>query len=203
VVGLYLDRERRRDPGQDPLGRNRRQATRRKQLEVTEQSHGTLVTSTGQWLPCHADLFHCLTARRGYIAFGGAIAEARRKFDEDFKTGAVRIVRESGRPTAPAASLTTYDEPNGTDVTARGPAARLRRPLFVTRTILRRIVAALGTHDAQLRAELVGSQIIGLAIARYVVRLPSVASADVEDLVIAVGPTVQRYLAGDIRSAGG
>jgi AcrR family transcriptional regulator len=80
-------------------------------------------------------------------------------------------------------------------------AAMMRQ--FVTRTILGRIVAALGTHDAQLRAELVGSQIIGLAIARYVVRLPSVASADVEDLVVAVGPTVQRYLTGDIRSAGG
>jgi transposase len=29
-----------------------------------------------------------------------AMAEARRKFDEDFKQGAVRLVRETGRPIA-------------------------------------------------------------------------------------------------------
>src|SRR6266511_4538738 len=31
-----LDRHRRRDPGQGPLGRNQRQETRREQLKVTE-----------------------------------------------------------------------------------------------------------------------------------------------------------------------
>jgi len=37
--------------------------------------------------------------QHGDIALrGGAMAEIRRKFDEDFKIGAVRIVRESGKP---------------------------------------------------------------------------------------------------------
>jgi transposase len=31
------------------------------------------------------------------------MAEARRKFDEDFRVGAVRIVRESGKPIAQVA----------------------------------------------------------------------------------------------------
>jgi transposase len=31
------------------------------------------------------------------------MADTRSKFDEDFKIGAVRIVRESGKPIAPAA----------------------------------------------------------------------------------------------------
>jgi transposase len=31
------------------------------------------------------------------------MAETRRKFDEDFKIGAVRIVRESGKPVAQVA----------------------------------------------------------------------------------------------------
>ena len=38
---------------------------------------------------------------RGDIAYkGGAMARTRRRFDEDFKAGAVRIVRETGKPIA-------------------------------------------------------------------------------------------------------
>ncbi|MGH3900079.1 MAG: hypothetical protein ACRDTA_17930, partial [Pseudonocardiaceae bacterium] len=38
---------------------------------------------------------------RGDIAYkGGAVSETRRKFDRDFKEGAVRLVRETGKPIA-------------------------------------------------------------------------------------------------------
>ena len=41
---------------------------------------------------------------RGDIAYkGGAMARTRRRFDEDFKAGAVRIVRETGKPIAQVA----------------------------------------------------------------------------------------------------
>ena len=55
--------------------------------------------------------------------------------------------------------------------------------------------------DADLRATLVGSQLVGLAMARYIVKVDPIASADREILVCAIGPTLQRYLTGDLGGA--
>ncbi len=60
------------------------------------------------------------------------------------------------------------------------------------------IAAALDRPDARLRASLAGSQFIGLLLARYVVGVEPLASAEREAVVTAVGPTIQRYLVGDI-----
>ena len=59
------------------------------------------------------------------------------------------------------------------------------------------IAARLSVPDPELRAELVFSQMFGLAMARHVIGAEPLASADVEKLVALVGPTVQRYLTGD------
>lgn len=77
--------------------------------------------------------------------------------------------------------------------------ARLLREFVVTQ-ILRRAIAELGLdgEDAPLRAALVGSQIAGLAVVRYVLKVEPVASEDPEVLVRAIAPTVQRYLLGDL-----
>jgi AcrR family transcriptional regulator len=48
--------------------------------------------------------------------------------------------------------------------------------------------------DAELRAVLVCSQLIGVALLRYVFRTEPLASADHEQIARAVGPTVERYL---------
>ncbi|MET0477573.1 MAG: TetR/AcrR family transcriptional regulator, partial [Actinomycetota bacterium] len=55
-----------------------------------------------------------------------------------------------------------------------------------------------GSPDARLRATLVGSQIIGLAMARYIVKVEPLASAPAAQVVASIGPTLQRYLTGDI-----
>lgn len=60
------------------------------------------------------------------------------------------------------------------------------------------LARALDRPDATLRATLAGSQLIGLAMARYVVAVEPLASASTDLLVCALGPTVQRYLAGDL-----
>lgn len=69
---------------------------------------------------------------------------------------------------------------------------------LLVREVFGPITATLGVSDATLRAELVGSQLVGLAIMRFVGRIEPLASASVDELVAAVGPTVQRYLTGDI-----
>ncbi len=71
---------------------------------------------------------------------------------------------------------------------------------FLTRELLGRIASALGTPDAELRASLAGSQVAGLIIARYILRFPALAAASVDELVRDVGPTVQRYLTGDLET---
>ena len=80
-------------------------------------------------------------------------------------------------------------------------AAMLRE--FITEEVLGQIAHRLGGPDARLRATLIGSQIIGLAMARYIVRVEPLASAPPAQLVAAIGPTLQRYLTGDIAAGAG
>ena len=77
----------------------------------------------------------------------------------------------------------------------------------VAAAMLRRLLAegpflalarAIDRPDATLRATLAGSQLIGLAMARYVVAAEPLASVSTEFLVHALGPTIQRYLVGDL-----
>jgi len=81
-------------------------------------------------------------------------------------------------------------------------AMAMIRDLLV-REVFGPIAQTLGVPDAQLRATLVGSQFIGLAIMRFIARLEPLASASIDELVAAVGPTVQRYLTGDIGAVDG
>ncbi|MEZ0066978.1 AcrR family transcriptional regulator [Streptacidiphilus sp. MAP12-20] len=67
---------------------------------------------------------------------------------------------------------------------------------FVVRELVTRLAAALEVEQPELRVELVLAQIIGLAVARYVIAAEPIASADAEDLVPLLAPTLQRYLAG-------
>lgn len=82
-------------------------------------------------------------------------------------------------------------------VASHEAAARMLRE-FVTRVILARIVGVVAPDRPELRASLVGSQLIGMGLVRYVVKLEPLASADRATVVAAVAPTVQRYLTGPI-----
>lgn len=81
--------------------------------------------------------------------------------------------------------------------TTNDVAARMVRE-FVTREALGRIAEALEVPQPRLRAALAASQLIGLALGRFVVRVEPLASADVETLVACYAPTLQRYLAGPL-----
>lgn len=65
---------------------------------------------------------------------------------------------------------------------------------FVLRRLLERIAADLDVPDPKLRAELAASHMIGIAILRYVIQVEPLASADPEEIVAQVSPTLQRYL---------
>jgi AcrR family transcriptional regulator len=76
---------------------------------------------------------------------------------------------------------------------------------FVTSTILASLTQVAGLSDdteGRYRATLVASQVVGLGFARYVLGLEPLATATTEDLVAAIGPTVQRYLTGDLGPGG-
>jgi AcrR family transcriptional regulator len=56
-----------------------------------------------------------------------------------------------------------------------------------------------GVAEADFRAALVASQVLGLALTRYVLGLEPLAAASQDDLAAAIGPTLDRYLSGRIR----
>lgn len=72
---------------------------------------------------------------------------------------------------------------------------------FLTGEVLGRIAAAIDLPDATTRAALAATQIVGLVMARYVLRIEPIASADEGTLAGYLGPSVQRYLSADLTPA--
>jgi AcrR family transcriptional regulator len=60
------------------------------------------------------------------------------------------------------------------------------------------LAEALGSDNAQLRANLASSQMVGMVMARYVIAIEPLASADDETIAAAIAPTIQRYLVGPL-----
>ncbi len=92
-------------------------------------------------------------------------------------------------------------------VTSEAAAVMLRE--FVTESILGTVIRVTGLterwgeREAEFRAGLVASQMVGLAMTRLILGLPTVTGASVDELAAAVGPTVERYLMAEIpRPAG-
>jgi AcrR family transcriptional regulator len=77
--------------------------------------------------------------------------------------------------------------------TTEPQAADLMRD-FLRLQLFGPLMDRLGVERPKLRAELVVSQLVGLGMARYVLRLEPLASAEPAQLVAWIAPTVQRYL---------
>lgn len=75
--------------------------------------------------------------------------------------------------------------------------ARMLRE-FLARELFAPAAQLLGTEDGPFRANLVGSQIVGLVMARYVVAIEPLASMPPQTVADAVAPTIQRYLVGSL-----
>ena len=74
-------------------------------------------------------------------------------------------------------------------------AASRVRELFAAQVLP--AFARVGSRaDAAERAGLVASQLLGLALCRYILKIPPVAEMSTEEIVKHIGPTIQRYASG-------
>ena len=60
------------------------------------------------------------------------------------------------------------------------------------------ILKAIGAEQITVRAGLCATQLVGIGVVRYVTCADPVHSMTPEELAVAVAPTLQRYLLGDI-----
>jgi AcrR family transcriptional regulator len=65
---------------------------------------------------------------------------------------------------------------------------------FISSALLRRAVGHLRGLHRELRLELMASQLVGLAMVRYVMKIEPVASAPLDELIAHVAPRIQTYL---------
>ncbi|MFI6534728.1 TetR family transcriptional regulator [Nonomuraea sp. NPDC050547] len=79
-----------------------------------------------------------------------------------------------------------------TGVTNEAAAERMRE-IFATQ-LAPVIVTLTGPDEATVRAGLAASQILGLALARYILKFPPIVAMSRDDLIHWVAPTIQRYL---------
>jgi hypothetical protein len=75
-------------------------------------------------------------------------------------------------------------------------AATLRG--FVTDALVDRLAATVNVPDRSLRVTLAGSQLVGVAMLRYVIHVEPLASADGGTVAAWLAPTLQRYLTGPL-----
>jgi len=81
-------------------------------------------------------------------------------------------------------------------VTNEQVAERLRS-VFVEQVVA--VLARLAPPgEAERRSALVASQLLGLALTRYLLRLPGIATAALDDVVADIAPNIQRYLTGEL-----
>lgn len=67
---------------------------------------------------------------------------------------------------------------------------------LVNRVVLNPVARSMGIETSAIRMELVGSQLIGLAMIRYVLKVEPIASLDVDDLVTLMAPPLRTALGG-------
>ena len=76
-------------------------------------------------------------------------------------------------------------------------AARMLRE-FLAREVFGKVALSMEVPQPHLRAGMAASQMIGLAMMRYVIGFEPVVQASAEEIVALVAPTLQRYLADDL-----
>jgi AcrR family transcriptional regulator len=101
--------------------------------------------------------------------------------------------------------VTTWDEEGTRNpiltlirAAATEPQAAALLSEFLSRRLYTPLMDRLAVDRAELRAELAVSQLVGLGMARYVLRFEPLASAKREEIIDWIAPTLQRYLTGKL-----
>ncbi|MBC7301587.1 MAG: TetR/AcrR family transcriptional regulator [Nocardia sp.] len=103
------------------------------------------------------------------------------------------------------AVLTVWDSPAGPGIVAMvrsmigGGEQNLARS-FLLQVVLERVRLRIATpdDDGRARISLAAAQMIGLLTTRKIIGLEPLASMPIDTVVDAVGPSIQRYLTGEI-----
>jgi DNA-binding transcriptional regulator YbjK len=82
---------------------------------------------------------------------------------------------------------------------AHEPRTREKLRTFIAASLLAAVADQLDDEERMLRASLVGSQVLGLTMLRYLWRIEPLASLPDDELVELVAPTIQRYLSDPLR----
>ncbi|GFJ91629.1 TetR/AcrR family transcriptional regulator [Phytohabitans rumicis] len=64
-----------------------------------------------------------------------------------------------------------------------------------------RLATEVSPDQPELRASLAASQVIGLAVSRYLVEEPTLVACSREELIRMLGRTIQHYLTADLAPA--
>lgn len=78
--------------------------------------------------------------------------------------------------------------------------ARLRE--FIMSTVMEGLRPHLPDDDPQLRIATAITHIVGIAMGRYILRVPPLVEHSLDDLVTLIAPSVQRYLTGPLPPTG-
>ena len=74
---------------------------------------------------------------------------------------------------------------------------------LVNRLVLSPVLRAAGVQTSAVRVELVGAQLVGLAMMRYVLKVEPIASLDVDELVPMMAPALRQTLTGRDQACSG
>jgi Tetracyclin repressor-like, C-terminal domain len=69
---------------------------------------------------------------------------------------------------------------------------------FMQRQLFEPAMARLDVDQPDLRADLVSSQLLGLGVARYILRFEPLASLPAQQVIGAVAPRIQQYVTGPL-----
>ena len=113
-------------------------------------------------------------------------------------------VEELGRA-IPAILLPLWDSQMGTALIATIRSLLAGSDVSLIRSFLQEIITAEiapridnPPGSGRLRVQFVASQLVGVVMARYIIGLEPFASLPPEQVAATIGPTLQRYLTGDL-----
>ncbi len=101
--------------------------------------------------------------------------------------------------------LTSWERPASAEVlrsilltAAHEPIALERLRQIIHGSLVNAVAANLDDDERVLRGGLIATQMLGLALTRYIWRIEPIASLPANDVLHYIAPTIQRYLTGEL-----